>query len=146
MSAFAKRYPEVEIQLDLTDWPVYLIEQGYDFGVRFGELPDTRLSARRILANRRYLCASPFYLAQHGSPQTLADLTRHRCIIHGLLIRSEWDLAKYLASGRPQVVLPAYRLPDADLFVFYPSRSNLSARVRTFIDFLVEQIGPAKAP
>lgn len=189
MSAFAKRYPEVEIQLDLTDRPVDLVEQGYDLGVRFGELPDTRLSARRILANRRYLCASPSYLAQHGSPQTLADLARHRCIIHrqnddaygiwrfmrnnktdvvklhgalssndgdivlgwaldghGLLIRSEWDLAKYLASGRLQVVLPAYRLPDADLFVFYPSRSNLSARVRTFIDFLVEQIGPSKAP
>lgn len=183
MSAFAKRYPEMEIQLDLTDRPIDLVEQGFDLAVRFGELPDTRLSARRLLANRRYLCASPSYLKKQGVPQTLADLARHRCIIHrqnddaygiwrfmrnnktevvklhgalssndgdivlgwaldghGLLIRSEWDLAKYLESGRLQIVLPAYRLPDADLFAFYPSRSNLSSRVRTFIDFLVEQI------
>jgi LysR family transcriptional activator of dmlA len=188
MSAFAKRYPEIEIQLELTDRPIDLVEQGFDLAIRFGELPDTRLSARRILPNRRFLCAAPAYLQQHGVPQTLADLSGHRCIVHrqnddaygiwrftrnnktevikihgalssndgdivlgwtldghGLLIRSEWDLAKYLESGRLQVVLPAYKLPAADLFVFYPSRSNLSSRVRTFIDFLVAQIGPAPA-
>ena len=186
MSKFAKRYPEVEIQFEITDRPIDLVEQGFDLAIRFGELPDTRLSARRILPNRRFLCASPGYLQQHGQPQTLADLSSHRCIIHrqnddaygiwrftrnrktevikvhgalssndgdivlgwaldghGLLIRSEWDLAKYLASGRLQVVLPAYALPEADLFVFYPSRRNLSARVRTFIDFLVDEIGQA---
>ena len=186
MSKFAKRYPEVEIQFEITDRPIDLVEQGFDLAIRFGELPDTRLSARRILPNRRFLCASPGYLQQHGQPQTLADLSSHRCIFHrqnddaygiwrftrnrktevikvhgalssndgdivlgwaldghGLLIRSEWDLAKYLASGRLQVVLPAYALPEADLFVFYPSRRNLSARVRTFIDFLVDEIGQA---
>ncbi|SFA85742.1 transcriptional regulator, LysR family [Collimonas sp. OK607] len=184
MSEFAQRYPEVEIQLQLTDRPIDLVEQGFDLAIRFGELPDTRLSARRIMSNRRFLCASPTYLRQHGSPQTLTDLARHRCIIHrqnddaygiwrftrnrktevvkihgalssndgdivlgwaldghGILIRSEWDLAKYLESGRLQLVLPAYTLPPADLFVYYPSRSNLSARVRAFIDFLVSKIG-----
>lgn len=188
LSRFARDCPEVEIQLELSDRPVDLVEQGFDLAIRFGELPDTRLSARRILANRRFLCASPGYLRQHGQPQTLADLARHRCIIHrqnddaygiwrfsrnrktevvkvhgalasndgdivlgwaldghGLLIRSEWDLAQYLESGRLQLVLPAYLLPDADLFVFYPSRRHLSARVRTFIDFLVAQLAPKNA-
>jgi len=60
----------------------------------------------------------------------------------GLLIRSEWDLAKYFDSGRLQPVLSAYTLPPADLFAYYPSQRNLSARVRTFIDFLVAKIGP----
>jgi LysR family transcriptional activator of dmlA len=186
MSEYAKRHPEVEVQLELTDRPVDLVEQGFDLAVRFGELPDTRLSARRILPNRRFLCASPAYLQKHGVPQTLTDLSSHRCIIHrqnddaygiwrftrnrktevvkvhgalssndgdvvlgwaldghGLLIRSEWNLAKYLESGRLQVVLPAYKLPEADLFAFYPSRRNLSARVRTFIDFLLAEIGQA---
>jgi LysR family transcriptional activator of dmlA len=186
MSEYARRNPEVEVQLEVTDRPVDLVEQGFDLAVRFGELPDTRLSARRILPNRRFLCASPAYLQKHGAPQTLSDLSGHRCIIHrqnddaygiwrftrnrktevvkvhgalssndgdivlgwaldghGLLIRSEWDLVKYLESGRLQVVLPAYKLPEADLFAFYPSRRNLSARVRTFIDFLVAEIGQA---
>ncbi|WP_295993772.1 LysR family transcriptional regulator [Rugamonas sp.] len=185
MSAFAKLHPEIEIELQLTDRPIDLVEQRFDLAVRFGELPDTRLSARRIMSNRRFLCASPAYLRKHGEPQTLAELAAHRCIIHrqnddaygiwrftrnrksevvkvhgklssndgdialgwaldgqGLLIRSEWDLAKYFDSGRLQLVLPAYTLPPADLFVYYPSQRNLSARVRTFIDFLVSKIGP----
>jgi DNA-binding transcriptional LysR family regulator len=57
---------------------------------------------------------------------------------HGILIRSEWDLAKYLQSGRLRVVLPDFSLPAADLFVYYPNRRNQSARARAFIDFLVE--------
>jgi len=184
ISAFAQRYPEVEIQLQLTDSPVDLVEEGFDLGIRFGELPDTRLSARRIMSNRRFLCASPAYLQQHGEPQTLADLAHHRCIIHrqnddaygvwrftrnrksevvkvhgalssndgdivlgwaldghGVLIRSEWDLAKHLETGHLQLVLPAFTLAPADLFVYYPSRHHLAARVRAFIDFLVAGIG-----
>lgn len=57
---------------------------------------------------------------------------------HGILMRSEWDLAKYLESERLQVVLPDYKLAPADLFVFYPTRRNMPAKVRAFIDFLAE--------
>src|SRR5471032_1410634 len=80
--AHATRYPDVEIELQLTDRPIDLVEQRFDLAVRFGELPDTRLSARRIMSNRRFLCASPAYLRRHGEPQTLAELAQHRCIIH----------------------------------------------------------------
>ena len=52
--------------------------------------------------------------------------------------RSEWDAAKYLASGRLQQVMPAYTLPDADLYVYYLSRHNLPAKIRTFVDFLAD--------
>lgn len=181
VSHFVKRYPHVEVQLDVTDRPVDLVDGGYDLAVRFGALPDKRLNARRVLSNRRFLCASPRYLAQHGAPQSLADLARHRCILHrqnddahgiwrfnqgedsevikvhgalssndgdivlgwaldghGILIRSEWDLARYVESGRLKIVLPQFALPDADLFVYYPNRKNQAARTRAFIDFLVE--------
>jgi DNA-binding transcriptional LysR family regulator len=57
---------------------------------------------------------------------------------HGILIRSEWDLAKYLDSGRLKIVLPEFELPAADLFVYYPSKRNQTIRARAFIDFLVE--------
>lgn len=183
VSAFAARYPDVEVQLDVTDRPVDLVEAGYDLAIRFGELPDRRINARRIMTNRRFLCASPRYLDAHGTPETLADLARHRCIVHrqnddaygiwrftrdgeteivkvhgalasndgdivlgwaldghGILIRSEWDLAKYLESSRLRRVLPDYALPGADLFVYYPSKRNLPVRVRAFINFLVERL------
>jgi LysR family transcriptional activator of dmlA len=57
---------------------------------------------------------------------------------HGILIRSEWDLARYLDSGRLRIVLPEFTLPSADLFVYYPSRRNQTVRARAFIDFLAE--------
>jgi len=49
--------------------------------VRFGDLPDARLTARRIASNRRLLCASPRYLEIHGEPRAPSDLQRHRCIV-----------------------------------------------------------------
>jgi len=186
VSSFAARYPEVEVLMEVTDKPVDLVESGFDLAIRFGTLPDRRLNARRILSNRRFLCASPGYLERHGTPSTLADLARHRCIIHrqnddaygiwrfeqgehsevvkvhgalssndgdivlgwaldghGILIRSEWDLARYLDSGRLRIVLPEFTLPSADLFVYYPERRNLPLRARVFIDFLAEHFGAA---
>jgi LysR family transcriptional activator of dmlA len=62
---------------------------------------------------------------------------------HGILVRSEWDLARYVESGRLQIVLPQHALPSADLFVYYLSRRNLAARTRAFIDFLVGHFNPA---
>lgn len=182
VSQFAKRYPQVEVQFDVTDRPIDIVESGIDLAIRFGSLPDKRLNARRIMQNRRFLCASPRYLERHGTPKSLADLSEHQCILHrqnddaygiwrltrdghsevvkvhgmlssndgdivlgwaldghGILIRSEWDLAKYLESGRLRVVLPEYVQPSADLFVYYPHKRNQSARTRAFIDFLVER-------
>jgi DNA-binding transcriptional LysR family regulator len=189
VSNFALRYPDVEVQMEVTDKPIDLVESGFDLAIRFGALPDKRLNARRIMSNRRFLCASPAYLERQGTPASLADLARHRCIIHrqnddaygiwrfvqqehteavkvhgalssndgdivlgwaldghGILIRSEWDLAKYLDSGRLRIVLPEFTLPSADLFVYYPSQRNQTVRARAFIDFLAEHFqAPRKA-
>ncbi len=81
LSAFARAYPQVQVQLHLTERPVNLLEQGFDAMVRFGEPPDSGLTARRLLANRRVLCASPGYLAQAGEPRLPSDLLAHRCIV-----------------------------------------------------------------
>ncbi|MDR5747731.1 LysR family transcriptional regulator [Caballeronia sp. LZ029] len=182
VSEFARRFPSVEVQFEVTDRPVDLVEGAFDMAIRFGELPDSRLSARRIMSNRRFLCASPKYLEKHGTPERVEDLARHRCIIHrqnddaygvwryivndhieaikvkgalssndgdialrwaldghGILIRSEWDLAKYVQSGRLHLVLPNTVLPSADLFVYYPRQKNQTARARAFIDFLINR-------
>jgi DNA-binding transcriptional LysR family regulator len=78
---FARRYPQVEVQLELTDRSVNLADKAFDIGIWFGTVPDSRLVARRIVGNRRLLCAAPDYLARHGMPATPRDLQTHRCII-----------------------------------------------------------------
>ncbi|HUG24287.1 LysR substrate-binding domain-containing protein, partial [Piscinibacter sp.] len=80
LSKFARRFPDVEVQLQLTDRPVNLIEQGFDLQVRLGELPDARLTARLLARNRRVLCASPTYLRRAGEPTSPRELARHACL------------------------------------------------------------------
>lgn len=81
VSDFVRQYPEVEVQMQLTDRPINLLDERFDVGVRFGEMPDARLTARKLATNRRLLCASPRYLQTHGEPRTPGDLARHRCIL-----------------------------------------------------------------
>jgi DNA-binding transcriptional LysR family regulator len=81
IAAFHRQYPDVEVQLELTDRPLNLTEAAFDVGIRFGELPDSRLIARKIAANRRMICASPIYVRANSEPLTPRDLQRHRCIV-----------------------------------------------------------------
>ena len=55
---------------------------------------------------------------------------------HGILMRAEWDIARYLKNGRLVPVLPQFSTPDADLYAVYPQRHQLAARVRAFVDFV----------
>ncbi|MGK6307349.1 LysR family transcriptional regulator [Variovorax sp. DT-64] len=64
---------------------------------------------------------------------------------HGIVMRAEWDIARYLASGRLVQVLPQYRTPSADIYAVYAQRHQLSSRVRSFVDCLSEafaRLGP----
>ncbi|WP_313430664.1 LysR substrate-binding domain-containing protein [Pseudomonas sp.] len=81
ISSFAKRYPEVEVQLHLSDRPIHLPDDAIDVAIRFGELPDSRLIARKIATNRRRLCATPGYLDAFGRPESARDLMKHKCIV-----------------------------------------------------------------
>ena len=55
---------------------------------------------------------------------------------HGILMRAEWDIDRYLRNGRLVQVLPQYHTPDADIHAVYPQRHQLAARVRAFVDFM----------
>ncbi|SDH83911.1 LysR substrate-binding domain-containing protein [Variovorax sp. OV700] len=67
---------------------------------------------------------------------------------HGILMRAEWDIERYLRNGRLVPVLPQYYTPDADIYAVYPQRHQLAARVRAFVDFLAlsftQQVAAAK--
>jgi LysR family transcriptional regulator, transcriptional activator for dmlA len=80
ISRFVARHPQVSVQLQLSVAPPPLSDEAFDVCIRFGELPDTRVVARRLASNRRLLCASPAYLARHGTPLLADDLRRHNCI------------------------------------------------------------------
>jgi DNA-binding transcriptional LysR family regulator len=182
LAAFFALYPEVEIQLEISDHPLDLATHGFDLGIRFGTLPDATFHARKIASNRRLLCASPLYLEKHGVPQRLTDLQQHNCIFlrqnetpygvwsfahggrtqnikvrgalgcndgevalnwalegYGILLRAEWDIARYVRSGRLRLVLEDQTPTRADVYAVYPQQLHLSARVRCLIDFLVER-------
>jgi len=81
ISAYAKAYPQVRIQLDLTDRFVNLVEERIDLAIRIGKLEESSLVSRRIGETRMYLCASPHYLVSNGMPQGLNELQAHACII-----------------------------------------------------------------
>ena len=183
ISRFVRKYPEVEVQLQLSVNPPPLTEDSFDVCIRFGAPPDSRVIARRIAPNRRLLCASPAYLARRGVPKSPHDLSNHNCIGirqgeeaygvwrlasgrgkgasvaaiktrgnlttndgeiavnwaldgHGILMRAEWDIERYLKNGRLVQVLPQYSTPDADIHAVYPQRHQLASRVRAFVDFV----------
>ena len=191
ISDFARHYPEVQVQLQLTVNPPALTEDAFDVGIRFGEPPDARILARRIAANRRLICAAPAYLVLHGTPSLPHELAQHNCIGirqgeaayglwqlsagkrtetvkvrgslstndgeiavhwalqgHGILMRAEWDIAKYLRSGRLVQVLENWQTPPADIYAVYPQRLQTAARVRAFVDFLEAafQMATSKSP
>lgn len=78
---FLARYPEVELDLTLTDSIVDLMEGRVDVALRSGTLRDSSLKARKILESRRVVIASPEYLARCGTPESPADLARHNCLL-----------------------------------------------------------------
>ncbi|MFK3972076.1 LysR family transcriptional regulator [Pseudomonas sp. NPDC087358] len=84
---FVQRYPQVTIDLRLSDQNVDLVGEGIDAAIRIGELKDSTLIARQIGLTRRLTVASPEYLKRHPAPQEPADLARHNCILFNLLAR-----------------------------------------------------------
>jgi LysR family transcriptional regulator, transcriptional activator for dmlA len=179
VSEFVERFPSMKIQLQLTERPLSLQEEGFDLGIRFGEVPDARINARLLLKNRRIVCASPAYLKRHARPSAPHDLTRHSCIVlrendsaygtwhfswgkraetvkvdgalssndgsvvlqwaldgRGVAVRSQWEIGGHIERGELAPLLVEWALPNADIHAIYLERNRLSAKLRTFVDFL----------
>jgi len=192
LSRFVRQFPQVQTQLQLSVNPPALTDDAFDVCIRFGPPPDARIVAKFVAPNRRLLCASPDYLARHGTPRVPSDLTQHNCIGirqgeeaygvwrlssgrgksavtevvktrgnlttndgeiaviwaldgHGVVMRSQWDIAPHLASGRLVQVLPQFHTPDADIYAVYPQRHQLAARVRAFVDFVAASLQASAA-
>jgi len=77
---FVLRYPELDVEMKLTNQQLDLVAEGYDLAVRLGKLDDSSLMARRLASRTLYVCASPAYLAVHGTPHSLSELEQHNCL------------------------------------------------------------------
>lgn len=103
IDAFLDAHSEVEFDLDLNDRQVDLLTEGFDLAVRIAELRDSTLIARRLAPIRHLVCASPDYLAQHGTPRTAAELADHACLVYANApTPGVWEYVD--PSGRPDQV------------------------------------------
>jgi DNA-binding transcriptional LysR family regulator len=103
---FLAAYPDVAIDLHLSDAMVDLIGEGFDAGLRIASLPDSSLIARRLCAMPRYTVASPAYLKRHGRPTHPMHLAQHKCLGYAYLsTRDVWHYTN--AAGEQVSVRPA---------------------------------------
>lgn len=79
---FLERYPEIAVDLSLADHFVDVVGDGFDVAIRIADLADTSLVAKKLASNHRMLCASPQYIEKRGLPASIADLVRHRLLVH----------------------------------------------------------------
>lgn len=181
---YARRHPQVRLDLTLSDRVVDLVEEGYDVAIRITRAQEnSALVARQFASARSIVCAAPSYLQQHGTPTTPQELADHACLsysyaatrdswqfrrdgklhtarVKGMLVANNGDLLREAAMAGMGIILqPTFIVAEAvrqgklvplltdyeqdalPIFAIYPSRQHLSAKVRTFVDFLVERFG-----
>lgn len=182
MGGYSQAYPQVQLDIALSDRKVDLVEDGFDLAIRIGAQPQQDLIARKLAGVHSVVCASPAYLARWGAPSVPADLSRHACLAYTLSATgSDWRLQQVggtdntiavpvagpiradngdiirlaalsgagiifqphfivgadLAAGTLVHLLPEWQSAELGVYAVYPSRKHLSAKVRTFVDFLV---------
>ena len=99
LDAILKDYPELKIDLILSDGHIDLVSQNIDLAIRYGDLADSTLKSKKLGDNRRLVCASPDYLSANGTPAHPDDLEHHNCILmrFGNQIDQDW---KFIIGGK----------------------------------------------
>ncbi|MDU2609314.1 MAG: glutathione-dependent formaldehyde neutralization regulator [Pseudomonas aeruginosa] len=94
VNAFMADYPQLRVDIELSNRQLDLLHEGFDLAIRLGRLSDSRLVATRLAPRVMYLCATPEYLRRHGTPQSPAELGQFNCLI------GSSDLWSFLEDGR----------------------------------------------
>ncbi|MFW8590795.1 substrate binding domain-containing protein [Glaciecola sp. 2405UD65-10] len=182
---FTDKYPQINLELKLSDTQMNLIDGGYDLALRNYPAEDGSLIRRKLADDTRILCVSPDYLKKHGIPKEPSDLEQHQLILFdsnktrklvstaagdsyafplhpvksrvicddgssiriaakaglGICMSSIWNVHTELKEGSLIRVLLDYKYDDnAAVWLVYPKSNVLTAKVRVFIDFLIENI------
>ena len=87
---FLECYPDITLEILVTDDVVDLIHEGFDVAIRIGELSDSLLVARKLSSDMRAICAAPSYLERAGVPKSIKELARHNCLFQNA--QGPWHL------------------------------------------------------
>ena len=183
LPAYAGKYPDVTLDVTLSDRSVDLVENSFDAGIFIDfQKFDSGMIARQLAVSEAVLCASSKYIQDRGMPRTVEDISRHACLNFsyeqlrhywpvkgtdgetanvpisskvisnngellrqcalagmGIMIRPSFALGDDLAAGRLLRLLPHHELGQLTVVMVYPSRRLLSAKVRSFVDFMSQQ-------
>ncbi|OON59784.1 LysR family transcriptional regulator [Massilia sp. KIM] len=185
---FRQRYPDIKLDVSLSDAKVELQRDEVDVAIRMGPLHDASFRARKLASSRKAVVAAPSYLQRHPAPQSPEDLLRHDCLNFNFRrALDEWPfmvdggLLHLAVSGGAQTnngetmrqltlqgmgisrlgmfhvyedlqrgdlveLLPEYNAGDIeDISIIYANQKHVAPRIRVFIDFLVERLGPLLA-
>lgn len=109
MAAYLERFPNVRIEITLSDTFIDLVEEGIDVAIRVASrLAGTGLAARKLASDRTVLVAAPRYLARRGTPSVPEDLLRHDCLVYSLLtVSQEWRFREPGARSEATVPIEA---------------------------------------
>lgn len=183
LKEFLQHYPDITIEIDVTDQISDVSAGHVDVAIRFGQLPDSGLHARRLGETGRVVIASPEYLAKVGTPQTPADLKNHNCLdfsfrrlepgwpfrendhdymlsVTGNILANNGEtlvelarqgmgitrvgrfhVEQALASRQLVPLLEEYNPQDREaIHAVYIGGKNVPARIRVFVDYLVEKM------
>lgn len=103
LTGFMRRYPDISLDIDLSERMVDIIEEGFDAVIRTGTQHDSRLSSRSLGSCRQVVVASAGYLQQHGTPLHPRDLARHACLLHKFPATGRIERWPFkLADGEPE--------------------------------------------
>lgn len=189
LDEFEQRYPDIRLELSMTDSPSDLNEEGMDCAIRVGELEDSSLIARKIGYLRNVVCASPDYLRKYGAPKSIDDLKHHRCINYvypngrqrqwqfdtpsgqvgvdidahllindgesviqavsaglGITQAPHMFAACMLDKGMIELVMTDTISTGKPVWIVYPQKKHLSARVQAFIEWVRELFDRTNEP
>jgi DNA-binding transcriptional LysR family regulator len=185
INRYRQRYPEVSVELTLSQRIPDLLDEGYDVSLVLGyHLPDSGLVSQRLGSVFSIACAAPDYLKRHGVPNTPADLANHVCL-HlvapgsvfdkwafdgphgvetytlpcspfqvngadamaiavregmGIAILPTYTVMRGLDSGDLVWIMSEFTAQPMNIYALYSSREYLDAKIRTWVDFLREQL------
>ncbi|WP_263080461.1 LysR substrate-binding domain-containing protein [Endozoicomonas sp. Mp262] len=100
LSSFMETYPDITVELELTERVVNLVEENIDLAIRSGKLADSNMVATKLMENHFILCASPEYLKSNGVPDSIESLKRFNCIRYGYAGWHNW----YLLGDKPEKI------------------------------------------
>ena len=139
LDEFIRRYPQVSVDLLVGSQAVNLVEARIDLALRITNQLDPNLIARPLAVCRSVVCATPAYLAKHGTPQRPEDLAQHNCLSYAYFGRSIWEFTR---AGEPHAVAVSGNLSAnesmvlleavlADTGISLQPRYSVSAQLRS---------------